>query len=108
MDELDKIVITDEVKVLLREEQTRLLKIIDALSKLDKSKEWDTFKETVFAKSLTAIERQMLNECVAKDVDINKIYRLQGEWAWAKQFTETDRFVENLKKQLEEIKKKLT
>ena len=108
MDELDKIVITDEVKVLLREEQTRLIKIIEALSKLDKTKEWESLKELVFSKSLVNIERQMLNESVAKEVDVNKIYRLQGEWAWAKQFTETDRFVETLKRQLEEIKKKLT
>ena len=108
MDELDKIVMTEEGKVLLREEQTRLIKIIEALAKLDKSKEWETLKETVFSKSLANIERQMLNESVAKEVDVNKIYRLQGEWAWAKQFTETERFVDTLKRQLEEIKKKLT
>jgi hypothetical protein len=108
MDELDKIVMTEEGKVLLREEQTRLIKIIEALSKLDKLKEWETLKELVFSKSLANIERQMLNESVAKEVDVDKIYRLQGEWAWAKQFTETDRFVETLKRQLEEIKKKLT
>ena len=108
MDELDKIVMTEEGKVLLREEQTRLIKIIEALSKLDKLKEWESLKELVFSKSLVNIERQMLNESVAKEVDVNKIYRLQGEWAWAKQFTETERFVDTLKRQLEEIKKKLT
>jgi len=107
MDELDKIVMTDEAKVLLREEQSRLLKIVDALTKLDKTKEWETLKELIFTKSLVAIERQLLNETLAKEVDVNKIYRLQGEWAWAKQYSDVDRFVETLKRQLEEIKKRL-
>jgi hypothetical protein len=108
MDDLDKIVMTEEAKILLREEQTRLLKVVEALSRLDKSKEWETLRDLVFSKSLVAIERQLLNETLSKEVNMNKIYRLQGEWAWAKQFTDVDRFIETLKKQLEEIKKRLT
>ena len=108
MDELDKIVMTDENKALLIKEQTRLIKVIEALSKLDKSKEWEALKEEVYSKSLLAIERQMLNECLSKEVDVNKIYKLQGEWAWSKQFADVDRYVDILKKQLEGIKKKIT
>jgi hypothetical protein len=107
MDELDTIVLTDEIKVQLRAEQVRLVKIIEALIKLDGSKEWQVLKEEVFDKSKQAIERQLLNECLSTEVKEPKIYRLQGEYAWAKQFCETDRFVETLKKQLEEIKRKL-
>lgn len=107
MDELDKIVITPEIKVKLREEESRLIKIIEALDKLEGSKEWQVLKELVFDKSLQAIERQMLNESVSPKVEIEKIYRLQGEWAWAKQYSDTGRFVENLKKQLEAVKNKL-
>jgi len=107
MDELDKIVLTDENKALLREEQTRLIKIIEALSKLDKSKEWESLKEEVYAKSLLAIERQMLNECMSPTIKTDKLYKLQGEWAWAKQFADVDRYVDSLKRQLEQIKKKL-
>ena len=108
MDEIDKIAITEESKVLLRDEQAKLIKVIEAIQKLDKSKEWETLKEIVFARSLVAIERQLLNESLAKEVDVNKIYRLQGEWAWAKQYNDIDKFVENLKRQLEEIKKRLS
>jgi hypothetical protein len=107
MDELDTIVLTDEIKVQLRAEQTRLVKIIEALIKLDGNKEWNVLKEEVFGKSRQAIERQLMNECLSQEVKDPKIYRLQGEYAWAKQFCETDRFAETLKKQLEEIKRKL-
>jgi hypothetical protein len=103
----EQIELTDENKILLRGEQTRLIKVVEALQKLDESKEWQTLKELVFSKSLASIERQMLNECVAQEVNVNKIYRLQGEWAWAKQYNDVDRFAETLKRQLEEIKKRL-
>lgn len=107
MDDLDKIIITDEVKVKLREEQTRLVTILEAYAKLEGSKEWDSLKELVFKKSLEAIERQMMNEAVAIEIKPEKLYRLQGEWAWAKQYSDVGRFTDNVKRQLEEIKKRL-
>lgn len=97
----------EDTQVKFREEQTRLTKIIEALAKLESNKEWKIIKELVFDKSLGAIERQMLNESVAQEVDVNKIYRLQGEWAWSKQFSDIGRFADTLKKQLQEIKNKL-
>jgi hypothetical protein len=106
MDELDTIVLTDEIRVQLRAEQTRLIKIIEAYAKLEDSKEWELLKELVFSKSLAAIERQMLNEAISPEIKTDKLYRLQGEWAWAKQYNDTGRFVEALKRQLEEIKRK--
>lgn len=99
--------VTQETKTLLRGEQTRLVNILEAIDKLENSKEWSTLKELVFSKSLAAIERQMMNECLAQEIDTDKLYRLQGEWAWAKQYSDTERFAETLKKQLEEIKKRL-
>ena len=107
MDELDKIEMTEEVKVILRQEQARLIKLIDALVKLEKSQEWAVLKELVFDKSLEAIQRQITSEALAVTIDINKLYKLQGEWAWAKQYSDTNRFVDTLKKQLEDIKKRL-
>lgn len=96
-----------ELKTRLEEERTRLVKIIESLEALDKSEEWNTLKELVFDKSLEAIERQILNESLGQVIDTSKLYRLQGERAWSKQFSDVNQFVEMLKKQLEEIKKRL-
>jgi len=104
---MNEVEITEEVKEKLREEQTKLTKIIEALVGLDKSKEWHTLKELVFDKSLEAIERQIMNESTAIQIDTNKLYRLQGEWVWAKQYSDVNRFITTLKRQLEEIKKRL-
>lgn len=98
---------SDESKAILREEQNRLIKIIESLSSLDKSEEWSTLKELVFNKSLHSIERQIMSATLSEEIDLNKLYKLQGEWVWAKQFTDTNRFTETLKKQLQDIKKRL-
>lgn len=107
MDDLDKIELTEEVKVILRERQTELVKITEALGRLENSKEWETLKELVFNRSLVGIERQLLNETLATKIDTDKLYRLQGEWAWAKQYNDTKKFADTLKQQLESIKQKL-
>jgi len=102
MDEL-----TEERKTKLRERQSELMRLLEALGKLDKSEEWHVLKELVFDKSVIAVERQLLNESLAKEIDTNKLYKLQGEWAWAKQYGDVNRFADTLKTQLEEIKKLL-
>lgn len=105
--DFDKLELTEEVKVKLREEETRLTKIIEALVSLDKSKEWSTLKELVYDVSVLSVERQILNICLNKEIDLNALYKLQGEWAWAKQHSDTNRFITTLKQQLEGIKNKL-
>lgn len=98
---------TDETKIKLRERQTELITIVESFNELEKTKEWQKIKELIYDKSLAAIERQVFSEALNKKIDIDALYRLQGEWAWAKQFSDTDRFISTLKKELENIKTKL-
>ncbi len=106
-EQLDKLVLSDEVKAQLRVEQTKLIRLIEAFMALEKNKDWLTLKELVFDKSLEAIERQIFTESLTPTLRTEKIYNLQGQWAWAKQYSDVNKFVEVLKKQLEEIKRKL-
>lgn len=107
MDDFDKIELTEDIKVKLREKQTDIVKILTSLEGLEKTKDWKVLSELLFAPSLEAIERQMRSETLAPKIDIEKLYRLQGEWAWAKQYTDLPTFINALKKQLEGIKNKL-
>ena len=99
--------ITEENKVQLRELQNRLVRLIEALARLDTNEDWQTLKELVFSKTLASVERQLLIETLNKEVNINKIYKLQGEWVQAKQNVDSQRFIETLKTQLEDVKSKL-
>ena len=102
MDEL-----TEEIKTQLREKQNELISIIEALTRLDTNPDWQTLKELVFDRALDSIERQIRNEALNQTIDTSKIYKLQGEWAWAKQNVDSNRFISTLKTQLEDIKSKL-
>lgn len=97
----------EEVLVLLRERQAILIRLIEAFTGLEKSQEWETVRELVFDKSLQSIERQQLDECNAPNISIEKLYRLQGEKNWARKYADVDKYIDNLKKELENIKNKL-
>ena len=99
--------ITEEGKVKLRELQNRLVRLIEALARLETNEDWKTLKELVFDKTLASVEKQLLNTALAPTIDTNKLYKLQGEWVWAKQNVDSNRFIETLKTQLEDIKTKL-
>lgn len=99
--------LTEESKKILREKQIELIKLIEALAKLDKSEEWNTLRELTFDRSLDLIKRQLLQEALKPDLDLSKLYNLQGQWAWANQYSDIDRTISTLKNQLAEIKKKL-
>lgn len=100
--------LNQEQRTKLRERQAELITLLEALAKLDGTKEWKVLKELVFDKSVASIERQLQSEALAPEINLNKLYKLQGEWVWAKQHSDMGRFVDTLKTQLEDIKKKLT
>lgn len=91
----------------LETRHAELVKIIQSFERLEKSEEWSTLNELVFSKSVSSLERQLLNETLNPIVDMNKIYRLQGEWTWAKRYSDVNRYITTLKQQLADIKKKL-
>ena len=99
--------LNEDTKVLLRERQTEIRKILEAIDELQQTKGWKTLQEVLFSKSLDAIERQLKNEALAVKVDTDKIYKLQGEWVWAKQFMDIPSFTKTLKAQLTELNRKL-
>ena len=107
MDDFGKIELTEDIKEKLRVKQTEIEKVLEALEKLDKTKEWKALQEYLFKPSMEAIERQMRNECTAPVIDKNKLYRLQGEWVWARQYMNIPNFVSTLKQELTALRNKL-
>lgn len=98
---------SEEGKNKLIEKQAELTKILDAFDSLDKTKEWKVLRELLFSPSLEAIERQMRNEVLSPEINTDKLYRLQGEWAWAKQYTDIPGFIKTIQQQLLGIKKNI-
>jgi len=107
MDNFQNMELSEDIKEQIRAKQVEIEKILEALEKLDKSKEWKTLQELLFKTSVEAIERQVKNEALAPKIDVDKLYRLQGEYAWARQYMDIPSFISSLKTQLQGIKQKL-
>lgn len=93
--------------VALRERQTELIKIIESIDEVLKTKGWQTLKELVFDSRVDSLERQLLAEAKKEEIDPKKIYKLQGELIWSKRYSDLRSYAEMLKKELEGIKLKL-
>ncbi len=101
----DEFLTVEQVSI-LRNKQTELISIMEAYNFLEQTKEWQLIKEA-YRKQVESIEVEISSEVSKPVIDINKLYRLQGELTIAKRHSNTDRFVESLKVQLEGIKSRL-
>lgn len=93
-------------KELLEGKYNELVRVLESFESLEKSKEWATLKELVFDKDLASIERQLYVASIDPILDVPKIYKLQGKRDHAYKY-QIDKYIETLKKQLENIKKQI-
>lgn len=93
--------------VALRERQTQLIRVIEAIDEVLKDKGWQTLKELVFDGLVESKKGQLLIEATRPELDERKIFHLQGELAWAKRYGDLRSYAEMCKKELEGIKRKL-
>ena len=86
----------------LIERQSELIRTIEAIGEVLKSKDWKVIRET-FEKLVESYERQLLAEAKKPVLEENKIYFLQGQIATAKRY-DLATYSEMLKKELQGIK----
>lgn len=104
---MDEEVLSESVKVSLEEKRAIHVNILESLDKLEKSEEWNVLKELVFNEALERIERALLQEALKPNIDLQKIYTLQGERNWAKRYCNIKTFADFHKTLLEEINNQL-
>ena len=63
----------------LRDRQTELVLILEAIDEVLKTKGWQTLKELVLDKEVERIERLLLSEAKSEEPNHKVLYRLQGE-----------------------------
>jgi hypothetical protein len=86
--------------------QAKLIKQVEAIDTLLQSDEWQVLRENVFDENVARIERILLAEAKSPEIDLKKIYLLQGELANAKRY-DLATYAEKCKKELDGIKLKL-
>lgn len=92
---------------ILRQRQTELLKIVEAIGEVAKTDQWKVLKELIFDGVVEALEKRMKVESTKAELNSPEIYRLNGQLAWAKRYSDLNKLVEAYKIELNNITKKL-
>lgn len=67
----------------LRERDTHLIRLVEAIQAIQRTPEWSTLKEE-FDGEIARLERLLLVEARKKEVSLPEVYRLQGRIEEAK------------------------
>lgn len=88
-----------------QEREAKLVRLIEALSAINESREWSTLKTELFDSVLDTIESKMKTESQKDEVRLPEIYRLQGERLWAKRYSNLDTLIGQYRAELVSIRK---
>ncbi len=91
----------------LRSEEARLLRIIEALRKIEESHEWSTLKIELFDGLVGRLERDIQTEAIKDDPNPMKLNRLAGELKWAHKYSDVSKLVNTYKVELQRVRKTL-
>lgn len=94
---------------LLRELQGELSQLVEAINRVEQSEDWQKLKKLFLNKIIDRLERQLRDEASKPNIDLPKLYRLQGQIDWANKYSDLKKIssekrleIENLKKQINE------
>jgi ERCC4-related helicase len=103
---IDEVTLRDEnpidVKPFLRERQTEIVEIIEALEAVNRSKYWQTLQSKVFHSSLEVLQRAIRTEKDAKE-----LFRIQGSLIWGEKYTNLQELITGYRRQLDNIKNQI-
>lgn len=91
----------------LRSEEARVVRILAAVQELQSSKAWSTLKIEVFDSLVNVLEKDLKNEAKKVDADPKKLNRIAGELKWAEKYSDLQKFENDYKVQLQNVRFKL-
>ena len=103
--------ITEELNIdkisFLQKQQGELTQIVEAINRVESSEDWQKLKKLLLDGAVVAIERQLLNETVKKEINTPEIYRLQGQLSWARKYADLKKLSDMFRQQVENIKNQI-
>lgn len=103
--ELEEIPKVDLVR--LREQETELLKIIQAIEDVAKSEAWGVLKEKVFDGVVTTLKKRRDYEVEKKPLNGPLIHSINGQLEWAKRYSDFSSLANIYKQELTKVRSKL-
>lgn len=99
--------IAQDVKEHLQAEEARLIKIIESLREVQRSKSWSSLKTEVFDNLVNSLERSLREEARKDEPNTNKLNRISGELKWAERFSNLGKLENEYQVQLQNVRLKL-
>lgn len=88
----------------LRERESVLIRIIEAINRVKESQDWSTLKSLVFDGRIESLEKQMDTESFNENINAPELYRLQGKIFEARKY-DLDKLLESYRLELSSIKR---
>lgn len=89
---------------LLRQKETELIQIIEALSKVIESREWAVLKDKIFDGVVESLERRLKTEIKKKPLNGPLIHSLNGQIEWAEKYSNLESLAHIYKQELTNVR----
>lgn len=91
----------------LIEREARLIKIIEAIQKVERTQEWSTLKTEVFDGIVNVLEKEIKDEAKKENPDTMKLNRLAGQLKWAEKYSDLTKLEHVFRQELNGLRKTL-
>lgn len=91
----------------LREKESSLVRIIEAIGRVERSADWSSLKTDVFDGLAQNLRNRIFTEAKKEQPDSLKLNRLSGQLEWADRFADLSKFRKEKEVELKSVKKQL-
>lgn len=94
----------EDIKPRLREQEQRLVRIIESIQAVKDSKEWGTLKTELFDGLADKLEKSLKTEAKHDNPSTNKLNRLTGELKWAEKYADLSKLEQEHRVELQRVR----
>lgn len=91
----------------LRVEESRLIRILEAIEQVHTSEAWATLRELLFENLDTTLSKELIEEARKATPDTERLNRLAGQLEWAERYADLAKLAQQYQMQLQSVKKQL-
>src|SRR3990167_6707069 len=91
----------------LQEQQGETTRLVEAINLVEESEDWQKLKELLLDGIVEKLERQLKDEAKKDEVNLPKIYRLQGQIEWAKKYSNLKKISDEKRLEIINLKKQI-
>lgn len=94
-------------KPILRQKEGELVKLIEAIMRIEQSEDWKVLRNHIFDGLVESIEGRIRNESGKQELNNPEIYRLQGQLLLARKYADFKKLADVYRSELSGVKQQL-